>query len=180
MKDRLEKYDIVLTRLTEDKIELVRRWRNDPKISQYMEFRQEITSEMQKKWFMSINNDYNLYFIIEFKGEEIGLINIKDIDTHLKSGESGVFIYEDNYLNSDISYRAHLCLFDYFFEELGYEELHAHIIEFNKRASRLCEYIGYRQIDSCSFSLLRNDYIANRNRQRFIKKYNYLKSINHE
>ena len=46
-----EKYGVKLERLTADKIELVRNWRNDPKISQYMEFRDHITAEMQKKWF---------------------------------------------------------------------------------------------------------------------------------
>ena len=48
---KLEKYGICLEKLTHDKIELVRRWRNHPKIRRYMEFREEITPEMQEKWF---------------------------------------------------------------------------------------------------------------------------------
>lgn len=171
MKKVLEDYDVKLVRLTEDKIEKVRLWRNTPQIAQYMEFREEITPEMQSKWFDSINNDNNLYYIIDFKGEEIGLINIKDIDNSTKSGESGVFIYSDKYLNSDISYRAHLCLFDYYFLDLCYNELHAHILESNRRASRLSEYLGYKQLDPTSFSLLRENYLMNKNRLRFIKKY---------
>ena len=43
MRKSFEKYGITLKRLTVDKIELVRNWRNDPKISQYMEFRDYIT-----------------------------------------------------------------------------------------------------------------------------------------
>jgi hypothetical protein len=54
-----EKYGVKLERLTADKIELVRNWRNDPKISQYMEFRDHITAEMQKKWFASVDNENN-------------------------------------------------------------------------------------------------------------------------
>lgn len=180
MKNYIKKYDVTLKRLTEEKIETVRIWRNDPKISQYMEYREEITSDMQKKWFKTIDNDNNLYYIIEYKDEEIGLINIKDLDTGKRSGESGVFIYADQFLNTDIAYRAHLCLFDYYFLEMGYEELHAHILDFNKRASRLCEFIGYKQIGDSSYSLVKDDYISNRNRERFIKKYNYLKNKNHE
>jgi RimJ/RimL family protein N-acetyltransferase len=176
MKDRLEKYDVVLQRLTEDKIEMVRNWRNDPKISQFMEFRQEITSEMQKKWFRSIDNERNLYYIIVYKGEEIGLINIKDIDEHSLSGEGGIFIYSDKYLNTDVSYRAHLCLFDYYFEELGYNELRSHILSSNKRAIRFAEFLGSQKIGDKEYSLLKENYESNNNRQRFINKYNKLKN----
>lgn len=172
----IEKYDIRLERLTIDKIEMIRQWRNDPKISQYMEFRQEITSEMQLKWFRSIDNENNLYYIIVYNGLEIGLINIKDIDLQKKSGESGVFIYENKFLNSDISYRAHLCLFDYYFQQLGFEELHAHILESNHRAQRFCEYLGYKQVAPLTYSLLKDDYFENKNRLRFIKKYTILKN----
>lgn len=173
--DILENYDVRLIRLTEDKIEMVRNWRNDPKISQYMEYRETITPEMQAKWFESINNNDNLYYIIEFKGEEIGLINIKDIDNINKTGESGVFIYSDKYLNTDISYRAHLILFDYYFIDLCYCELHAHILESNKRASRFVEFLGYKKVDATTFTLQGDDYLTNKNRLRFIKKYEMLK-----
>lgn len=178
--DRLENYDVVLKRLTEDKIEMVRCWRNDPKISQYMFFRQHITSEMQKKWFQSVDNDRNLYYIIEYKGEDIGLINVKDINHQEKSGESGVFIYEDKCLNSDISYRAHLCLFDHYFVDLSNEELHAHILSNNNRAKRFCEFLGYIGKDENTYILTKENYINNKNRQRFIRKYNLLYNKDYE
>lgn len=180
VKDRLEKYDVVLQRLTEDKIEMVRNWRNDPKISQYMEFRDYISPAMQAEWFKKVNNDYNLYFIIEFHGEEIGLINIKDLDYERRIGESGVFIYEDKYLNSDISYRAHLCLFDYYFLTLEFSKLYAHVLVSNKRAHRFCEFLGYEQIDATSLSLSKESYLANRYRERFVKKFNILNSRNND
>ena len=174
--DILDNYDVRLVRLSREKIEMIRNWRNDPKISQYMEYRDIITPDMQVKWFDSINNNENLYYIIEFKGEEIGLINIKDIDSDSKSGESGVFMYSDKYLNSDISYRAHLCLFDYYFQTLGYNELHAHVLESNKRASRLSEFLGFKRIDETNYSVYKEDYLSNHNRIRFIRKYTLLKN----
>jgi len=64
----LSNYDITLVRLTYDQLELVRNWRNDPKISQYMEFRDYITPEMQIKWFNKVNNRNNYYFVIEYRG----------------------------------------------------------------------------------------------------------------
>ena len=72
---KISKYGIDLVRLTEEDIEMLRQWRNSPQIQQFMEYREEITAEMQKKWFDSINNVNNFYFIIHFEGQKIGLIN---------------------------------------------------------------------------------------------------------
>jgi RimJ/RimL family protein N-acetyltransferase len=139
----LTKYDIILSRLTEDKIELVRHWRNDPKISQYMEFREHITAEMQRAWFQRINNPQNYYFILIFEDQEIGLADIKDIDETHKTGEGGLFIYADAYLNSDVPFRAVLALNDFCFETLGLKEMIAHIMRDNFRAIEFNLALGY-------------------------------------
>ena len=140
---KLEKYGVVLNRLTLDKIEMVRNWRNDPKITKYMECREYITSEMQEKWFQKINNDNNYFFIIEYEGKEIGLANMKDINYEQKTGEAGIFIYDDDYLNSVVSFYALLCLYDFFFETLGMEKVIAHILKDNKRAIKYNLTFGY-------------------------------------
>ena len=115
---QLKKYDVVLTRLTHDKIEMVRNWRNHPKIAKFMEYKEYITPEMQETWFNKINNEHNYYFIIEFEGKEIGLINMRNIDYEKGQGEGGIFIFDDEYLNSDVSFRASLCQADFCFVTL--------------------------------------------------------------
>jgi len=139
----LKKYGVVLNRLTHDKIELVRNWRNDPKIAKYMEFRDYITPEMQEKWFKTIDNDNNYFFIIEYEGKEIGLSNLKDIDWEQKIGEGGIFIYDDTYLNSDVSFRVSLCGLDFDFETLNLERVKAHILSDNKRAIQYNKMLGF-------------------------------------
>lgn len=136
-------YGVTLRRLTEDKIEMVRNWRNDPKIQQYMEFRDYITPEMQKKWFARINNDNNYYFIIVYEGKEIGLINIRDIDYETKDGEPGIFIYDDEYLNTDVPMRASFCMGDFIWNELKLEKQHIHVLRANKRAIMMNKAFGY-------------------------------------
>jgi RimJ/RimL family protein N-acetyltransferase len=141
----IEKYGITLRRLTKVDIELVRNWRNDPKISKYMEFRDYITPEMQEEWFDKINNDHNFFFIIEKDEKKIGLINIKDIDYDQKTGEGGIFIYDDEFLNNDISFRATLCICDFFFETLNLEREIAHILRDNKRAIQYNLMLGFEK-----------------------------------
>ena len=58
----VRKYGITLRRLALEDIELVRQKRNSQEIRQVMHFKDEITPEMQLKWFESINNFENYYF----------------------------------------------------------------------------------------------------------------------
>lgn len=92
-----KKYGITLSRITEADIELVRQWRNHPDIMKTMQFRGNITPEMQKKWFESINNFNNFYYIIEYKNEKIGLINNKNIDWKARTSEAGIFIWNSTH-----------------------------------------------------------------------------------
>lgn len=139
----ISKYGVTLRRLTHDKIELVRRWRNDPKISKFMEYRDVITPEMQEIWFKKIDNINNFYFIIEAEGKEIGLINIRDIDYEIGNGEPGIFIWDDDFLNSTYSFRSVLNLTDFCFETLGLKELVIHVLKDNKRAIQFNKAYGY-------------------------------------
>ena len=164
---KLEKYGVILKRLTHDKIELVRNWRNDPKISQYMEFRDYITPEMQEKWFQKIDNDTNFFFIIEYEGKEVGLINIKDIDYEEKTGEGGIFIHDVECLNSDISFRSVLCMFDFFFETLGLEKNKAHILRDNKRAIQYNKMLGF-ELQSNQENVYNQLYILDK--EKYLKK----------
>lgn len=170
------KYGVTLRRLTADKIELVRHWRNDPKISQYMEYREHITAEMQKKWFAKVDNDCNYYFIICFDGKEIGLTNVKDVNRAEGTGEGGIFIYEDEYLNTDVPFRVIFALNDFCFDELKLESMVAHIMSDNKRAVDFNVLLGYKKLEceenakndapvsKLTYILKKNDYFTKRNR----------------
>ena len=141
---KITNYGVTLVRLTEDKVELVRNWRNDPKIAQYMEFREFITPEMQLNWFHKIDNEQNYFFILEYEGKEVGLINVKDIDTEIGEGEAGIFIYDDEYLNSDLSFKSCLCLSEFCFDILQLKRMKAHILNDNKRAIQFNKFLGYK------------------------------------
>lgn len=175
--DILENYDVRLLRLTEDKIEMVRSWRNDPKISRYMLFQDYITPQMQRKWFEKINNDKNFYYLIEYKGREVGLINVKDIDYGQKTGEGGIFIYDESLQNTDLAYRCHILLFDYIFTEVGLNGILSEIQPTNQRAVRFATFLGSEitgETPECLYFLLsRENYFNNKNRERFLKRWNY-------
>ncbi len=139
----IDGYGVRLVRLAEDKIELVRRWRNDPKIAQYMDFRGYITEEMQKVWFKKIDNEYNYYFIIMIEEKEVGLVDIKDIDYRKGVGESGIFLWDDSFLGKQISYRSLLTLHDFAFKNLHLKSLISHIFNNNIRSQKSYISLGF-------------------------------------
>jgi RimJ/RimL family protein N-acetyltransferase len=140
---KFTKFGVTFKRLTEDDIELVRQKRNSPKINQFMEYREYITPEMQKAWFKSINNKDNLYFIIEYNNEKIGLINNKNNDWEAGTSESGFFIWDDKYLNTTVPIFATLFLIELGFYVLNGKKSYIRILKKNKRAKDFSESLGY-------------------------------------
>ncbi len=140
----LEQYGIRLSRLTAEDIELVRHWRNQADIANNMEYRLHITAEQQLKWFASVNNKNNYYFIIEFEGKKIGLINAKNYLPEEGFGEGGIFIWDKDYINSFAAVFATLCLLNFSFFALKLKRSRARILRTNDRAIHYNKLIGYR------------------------------------
>ena len=53
------------------------------------------------------------------------------------------YIYEDNYLNGDISFRAALNNMDFAFDVLRLESLYGYVLKENRRARRFNSALGY-------------------------------------
>lgn len=142
----VSKNNIHFYRLKEEDLELVRNWRNHNSIKKYMVYREHISKEMQQEWFDSINNNFNLYFIIEYKGKKIGLINGKDINWEGKTMETGIFIWDKYYRKTHI---PTLCTM--IFAEVGVAiwELKptATILKNNERALKYNKMLGFKVIE---------------------------------
>ncbi len=145
---KLIKYGITLKRLTENDIEMVREWRNSPLINQYMEYREYITLQMQQKWFKSINNFNNFYYLIEYKNEIIGLINDKNMNWEEKTSESGLFLWETKYYNTFIPVLTSLCLIEMAFYILQWKKSFIKILKTNHKAIEYNINLGYVLCDN--------------------------------
>lgn len=169
-------YGVTLRRLTHDKIEMLRQWRNDPKIQKYMLYRETISPEMQERWWQNINNENNYYFIIEYNGKEVGCTNIKDVDYEKKCGEPGIFIYDEEYLNSDVPMRASFCLGDFIWNTLHLDYQYIHVLKNNFRAIQYNKFFGYKLIsghdddESQMYVLTHEDSIKNKPKTDRIKR----------
>ena len=163
-KITFQRYGITLRQLSIEDIEKVRIWRNSENISQFMEYKKHITKGDQTKWFHSINNKYNYYFIINFNFEDIGLANIKNINFHKKEGESGIFLLKKHW-GSTTAALSGLALYDFIFEKLELDQIIGKVLKTNLRAINYNKKIGFEffsnNATSCNLSciLKKRDYL---------------------
>ncbi|MEA3504167.1 MAG: GNAT family N-acetyltransferase, partial [Bacteroidota bacterium] len=142
---KIFKYGITLKRITEDDLELLRTWRNSEHVNRFMEYREHITVGMQKKWFESVNNYNNFYYLIIYKGEKVGVINDKDIlRGDDKVSEAGLFIAEEKYRNTHVPLLASLMMIEISLFILQGKINYIHVLRDNKQAIAYNKSLGYQ------------------------------------
>lgn len=137
------RFGVTIGRLTLGELELLRQRRNDPALAQFMVFRDEISPEQQLAWFNRVDNRQNLYGTIYWQGKFIGMSNLRDIDEEECSAEGGMMIWDEEYQNSLVPFRAALVGTDLAFWEYGFQVMTARVLATNKRALRFNKALGY-------------------------------------
>lgn len=150
---KINRFGLTLERLKKNQTELVRQWRNDGKISRFMFYKGEISSEMQNEWFESIDNEQNFFFLILYKNIAVGLINISSIDWENKTAYTGLFIYDDKFLATDVPVMASLAMLDVFFLLFDIQSAYAKVKGSNKAAYNYNSSLGFNRIKKIEFGL---------------------------
>lgn len=140
---KISKYGIILSRLEEKDLELLREKRNAEHIQRYMEYREYITPEKQVEWFHRVNNNKNLYFIINYDGKARGLINSKNIEWNPLRSEAGLFIWDQNLWNTQIPAFSTLILLEIAFFVDKAEYSLCQVLSDNPKAQKFNKQLGY-------------------------------------
>ena|SRR5947199_7268174 len=143
---QIEKYGIVLERLTERDIEMVRTWRNSTDVAQFMVYRDHIDAEMQQRWFATRDPERDFHFIVHYNGQACGLADVKAIDWDAKSFVAGLFLLQP-YWDTDLGMRAAYAITDFAFFDLNLEVGFCQVLRSNARALRLNQSLGYQITD---------------------------------
>lgn len=142
----LQKYGVTLYRLTKNDIELVRRKRNSLFVRKFMLYRDNITPSMQRKWFNTINNDHNVFFVIKHGRKKIGLTSSSNINWKKKSAEGGIFLWDKDYINTPIPLIVSLLSFELFFTVFKIKHSYIKVLKTNERAIKFNEMFGFKRI----------------------------------
>ncbi|MEI6683979.1 MAG: GNAT family N-acetyltransferase [Bacteroidota bacterium] len=138
------KYGIILERLREEDIELVRQWRNSDPVRLNMNYREIITPSQQLEWFNSVDNARFNYMVIHYRGEKIGLLNDKNVDWETRTSESGIFLGRTEFYSTFVPYLVSVAGIESTFCLLGWKKQYAHILRTNTNAIRFNLELGYR------------------------------------
>ena len=160
----IRKYGVSLLRLKQEDVELVREKRNSDVIRDKMFFQRTISAKAQQHWFEEQYNIYNYYFVIEYKGKKIGLINGKNVDYEARTAEGGLFIWHPDYWESFVPVLASVILTDYNFVLCNFEKVIAQVLDSNERTQHYNAQFGFKPDPALStpdrpvYSLSREDY----------------------
>lgn len=132
-----------LRRMTDNDLDLVLEWRNQPRIRKNMYTDHAISLEEHRAWFSRIQNDQNsIYLICEDNGVSIGVVNFVQIDR--KNGKAfwGFYLGEESGPKGRGSAMEFLAL-DYAFGPLELRKLCAEVFLFNDKVLKLHKKFGF-------------------------------------
>jgi len=145
---------------------MLRQKRNLEYIQEKMIYKKKISKWKQRRWFRSINNIYNYYFLIQYEGRFIGLVNGKDADFENRTMEGGIFLWEKEYWNTHIPVIASIVMNDCSFFITNFKLITAKIVTNNHHALKFNLNIGYQKIEE------KNGFVV-----MHLTKENYFKKI---
>jgi len=150
----IEGNGVTLKAIERADLERVRLWRNDPDISQCMVSQALISEKQQLSWFDTISDDKcQQHYVIEFKSEPIGVINMKSVCGASLNRESlhscrqiemGMYIHDERYRGNFLAFCPAVTLNDYCFDQLSCEKLMARVLLGNEAAIRFNTALGYQ------------------------------------
>lgn len=166
--NKFTRYGIQITSLKLKDIEILRKWRNDPKISSLMlsQNGEYITKEQQLKWYDSIKDKTDALYYMAFVDEiAVGYFCFQQIANKCAvPGE--ILVIPSQMDQARITFGAYCAVYDIAFDILGLKELKAYSKLENKRAIRMSKLLNFKithQDDECIyFKLNRNDYYSMR------------------
>jgi UDP-4-amino-4,6-dideoxy-N-acetyl-beta-L-altrosamine N-acetyltransferase len=121
-------------------------WRNSPEISRYMYADHKITEEEHAKWFRHIFDDRTCkYWIIECDGEDVGLVNIYDLDKHNKRCYWAFYIASPNLRGKGVGSFIEYSVLKYVFGELGLNKLCCEVLGFNEKVVAMHKKFGFQE-----------------------------------
>ncbi len=132
-------------KLKEQHLKQVLEWRTQENVTRFMNTDIEKNYKKQLEWFKSISDSRSdKYWLIEIKGQLVGLIYLTTIDTVNKRTSWGYYIGEENYRLYGGLIPPYL--YNYVFLELGLQKVTAEVFCENTNVIQLNKMHGCREV----------------------------------
>lgn len=135
--------EITARQIEESDLERIMNWRMLPEVTKYMKTNPKLTIEGQQKWLQSIRNNNSVrYWLVEVEGMPAGLIWLEDIDYEKKSVTWAYYVGEKSLRSMELAVSMELSLYEYVFDELGFDEIHNEVFCLNSGVIKLHQLCG--------------------------------------
>ncbi|MFB3786174.1 MAG: UDP-4-amino-4,6-dideoxy-N-acetyl-beta-L-altrosamine N-acetyltransferase [bacterium] len=137
--------NITLRALEDRDVEILRGWRNHPELRQLHFSTLPLSQAGQRRWYEQYSDQAStLVFIIENEaGHPIGYTLLKNLDHKNRQAEIGLHL-DPAFQGQGYGTNAFRALIRFGFEELNLHRLALQVFDFNERAIRMYEKLGFR------------------------------------
>jgi RimJ/RimL family protein N-acetyltransferase len=146
-----------LSPMNEDDAVKFTEWLNDLNITSNLAFfHQNINIEKEKMLLNSISKEHHYSIIDNNSNDLIGSCGLQRIDHLNQTASIGIIIGNKNYWNKGYGTEALTLLIDYGFKALNLHNIFLSVFEFNERAIKCYEKVGFKEIGRRRKCLYRN------------------------
>ncbi len=134
-----------LRALEDHDVELLRQWRNHPELMQYHCSTFPVSQVEQRQWYESYASDrkHHVFMIENADHVPMGYALIRNLDLKNRKAEIGLHL-EPSYQGQGYGKDAFLTLIRFCFQELNLHRLFLEVFDFNEKAIRMYENIGFK------------------------------------
>jgi RimJ/RimL family protein N-acetyltransferase len=132
-------------------------WLNDVEVTVNLQmYNTVINVESEKAFLDTLSKEHNYSIIDKETDELIGNCGFMEIDHVNQTAEVGIFIGNKNYWNKGYGDEALTLLLDYGFKALNLHNILLKVYDYNTRAIKTYENIGFKKIGMRREALCRN------------------------
>lgn len=145
--------EVSLVEFSQKHLDATYEWMQDPILRKNFLFFRNISKTGHYQWFKRLQTDVSQQiFAIEYKGEHVGNVGIKDIDYNARMAETWIYIGNKTHQNKGIASRAYSLLFFLIKNKTSLTRLYCYIANFNSDSERLYTKIGFKLLTEASVS----------------------------
>lgn len=122
-------------------------WVNDLEVAKYLLLASSNVNQEKERDVLNILSEKHAHFAIVYKetNNVIGICSLHNFEQLHQTAELGIFIGDKNYWNRSLGTEAMQLILDYGFNILNLHQVSLWVVEYNKRAIRAYQKVGFRE-----------------------------------
>ncbi|MCK4598757.1 UDP-4-amino-4,6-dideoxy-N-acetyl-beta-L-altrosamine N-acetyltransferase [Candidatus Bipolaricaulota bacterium] len=129
-----------------DDKDMIRNWHNLPEVAKWMYADHYICAEEHEQWFQDIFSDPSRqYWIIMYGQEDVGLVNLYDIDYRNKRCYWAFYVANPNVRGKGVGSFVEYSILSHVFDELEFNRLCCEVLASNQLVVEMHKSFGFVQ-----------------------------------